>query len=130
MEIHLQHLLTTSETGKLYFASYNSAWVAVSVLLSIFASYAALAAASRIKHQPDFRSKLTWMVISAFTMGIGVWAMHFIGMLALKVAHAISYDPFLTLLSMAPAVLAAAIALSLEKPDGAALIPPCHAAFC
>ena len=124
METNIPTFSTTTVLAPVFFTSYNSAWVAVSVLLSIFASYAALSAASRIKFQPDYRSKLSWIAISSLTMGIGVWAMHFIGMLALKAEHNISYDLFQTLLSMVPAVVTAAIALGLERANGAALIPP------
>ncbi|MBL8472522.1 MAG: response regulator [Rhodocyclaceae bacterium] len=43
----------------------------------------------------------------------GVWAMHFIGMLAFDLCSPVSYAPGLTLLSLLPALFAAAIALSL-----------------
>src|SRR3989442_12572968 len=44
-------------------------------------------------------------------MGIGVWAMHFIGMLALRLPVRVHYDVAITLVSVAPAVLASAIML-------------------
>src|SRR6266446_7807346 len=44
-------------------------------------------------------------------MGIGVWAMHFLGMLAYRVPVSVNYDIWITLASVAPAVLASGIML-------------------
>jgi diguanylate cyclase (GGDEF)-like protein/PAS domain S-box-containing protein len=129
METFLQRLSALPEHGRFFPATYNIGWVAVSVLLAMFACYAALAAASRIQHQQDSFSKLTWMLISAFTLGIGVWAMHFLGMLALEFDGNVSYDPVITLLSMAPAVLSAACALCLVKANGQARFSPLPRSF-
>ncbi len=61
------------------------------------------------------RTQLIWVVFVAMSSGFGVWATHFIAMLAYLPANQASYDPGLTLLSLALAVLVigagAAIAL-------------------
>lgn len=44
-------------------------------------------------------------------MGIGVWAMHFIGMLALSLPCGVYYQPLITLISMIPGILASGVAL-------------------
>jgi serine/threonine-protein kinase len=44
-------------------------------------------------------------------MGMGVWAMHFIGMLALRLPLPVTYDIQTTLLSVIPSVLAAGVVL-------------------
>ena len=44
-------------------------------------------------------------------MGIGVWAMHFIGMLAFRLPIVVAYNLGITLLSIAPAVVASSIVL-------------------
>ncbi len=49
----------------------------------------------------------------AFSMGGGIWSMHFIGMLALSLPCGITYNPLGTLLSMIPGVLASGVALAL-----------------
>ncbi|WP_168170323.1 EAL domain-containing protein [Rhodanobacter sp. C03] len=48
-----------------------------------------------------------WLLLGALTMGIGVWSMHFIGMLAFDIGTPLGYDAWLTLLSVAPIVVAA-----------------------
>ena len=49
-------------------------------------------------------------------MGVGVWAMHFLGMLAFRVPVRVNYDVWVTLASVAPAVLASGIMLSRHQP--------------
>ena len=101
------------DTSLLYAGSYSPAWVVISVLLAILASYAALGASKRIGHLHNTASRLTWALIGAFTLGIGIWAMHFIGMLALSLPCGVRYDPFVTLISMVPSILASSAALGV-----------------
>jgi PAS domain S-box-containing protein len=52
-------------------------------------------------------------------MGLGIWSMHFIGMLAFSLPCRISYDPWPTVLSIMPGVLASGVALHLiSQPAG------------
>ena len=107
----LQFLPTPPDDSLLYAGAYSTVWVIVSILLAMLASYAALRAASRIEHLNDTFAKLNWAFISALTLGIGVWAMHFIGMLAFSLPCGVKYDPILTLISMVPSILAGGVAL-------------------
>jgi PAS domain S-box-containing protein len=56
-------------------------------------------------------SRLNWGLISGLTMGIGIWAMHFIDMLALSLPCRVAYDPFVTLISTLPGVMAGGVAM-------------------
>lgn len=107
----LQFLTSPPDANLIYESTYEPTWVVISVLLSILTSYAALNAVARIEHQSDKLSKLTWTIISAITLGFGVWGMHFIGMLALHMPCSIYYDPLTTLLSILPGMLASGVAL-------------------
>ena len=118
LDIPIQFISAPPEVGHIYMASYRTIWVVISVLLSILASYAALKASSRIESQKDFRSKLIWMMISALTLGIGIWTMHFIGMLAVNLPCSISYNPFVTVISMFPAILSSGVALGIVRRSG------------
>lgn len=109
----LEFIPAPPDTSLIYEGSYSPTWVVISVLLAILASYAALSAAKRIGHLHNTTSKLTWALISAFTLGIGIWAMHFIGMLALSLPCGVRYDPFVTMISMVPGILASGAALSV-----------------
>ncbi len=87
---------------------YDLRLVATSVLISIFASFCALEAISKpIRGVHD----LLWNFLAALLMGLGIWAMHFIGMAAYQVDAGVHYDPAVTALSVLPGVAAAAVAL-------------------
>src|ERR1700675_4219140 len=63
--------------------SYDLTQVALSVLIAISASYAALDLAGRVTATRG-RAQLTWLIGGSAAMGIGIWAMHYIGMLAFR----------------------------------------------
>ncbi len=109
----LEFLPVPPDASLIYEGSYNPIWVIISVLLAILASYAALSASNRIKDLHSTTSRLTWALISALTLGVGIWSMHFIGMLALNLPCVIEYDTFITLISIVPAILAGGAALGI-----------------
>ena len=47
------------------------------------------------------------------TLGVGIWSMHFIGMLAMKMPMIMSYNLWLTLASMGVAVVASMLAMNI-----------------
>jgi diguanylate cyclase (GGDEF)-like protein len=79
--------------------SYSYWLVLLSVIVAIFASYTALDLATRITAS-EGRSARIWLVCGAFSMGIGIWSMHFIGMLAFSLPIPMGYDVPITLLSL------------------------------
>lgn len=98
---------------KAYLHAYEPAMVAGSVAIAIFASYCAFEIASR-----KLRGT-SWMLLGACMLGSGIWAMHFIGMLAFRLDCGVTYDLTLTLLSAVPGIAAAAVAMQFirhEKP--------------
>jgi len=92
--------------------SYSSALVFMSLCVAILASYTALDLAGRIATARG-RAVYLWMAGGAMAMGVGVWSMHFIGMLAFKLPIALAYDGPLTLLSLLIAILSSGFALWL-----------------
>ena len=89
---------------------YDPSLVLVSVLVAIFASYTALSVAGRVK-QAHGAASLAWTAGGALAMGSGIWAMHFIGMLAFSLPIPLGYDVPLTLLSLLLPVLVSGMAL-------------------
>jgi NO-binding membrane sensor protein with MHYT domain len=83
--------------------------VVLSYVIAVFASYTALDLAGRVAASIG-RSRAAWLAGGAFAMGVGIWSMHFTGMLALKMGMPVTYDVFDTLLSMAVAIAAATLA--------------------
>jgi len=92
--------------------TYSSALVAVSLCVAILASYTALDLVGRIATAQG-RAVYLWMSGGALAMGIGVWSMHFIGMLAFELPIQLGYDLGLTAASLLIAVLSSGFALWL-----------------
>ena len=92
--------------------TYDHPLVALSVLIAICASYAALDLAGRVKAARG-RDRVLWLVGGATSMGLGIWSLHYIGMLAFNLPVPVRYDWPTVLLSLFVAILAATMALSL-----------------
>src|SRR5712691_9175299 len=90
--------------------SYNYALVALSVLIAMFTSYAALDLASRVTAAGGW-VRVVWLLGGAGAMGTGIWSMHYIGMLACILPVPVAYHWPTVLLSLFAAILASAIAL-------------------
>jgi PAS domain S-box-containing protein len=90
--------------------SYDYNLVALSVVIAIFASYAALELAARTTAAAK-RIRLLWLSGGAISMGVGIWSMHFIGMLAFKLPVPVLYDWPTVLLSLIAAIFASGVAL-------------------
>ncbi|MCU1242088.1 MAG: hypothetical protein JWO71_2814 [Candidatus Acidoferrum typicum] len=90
--------------------SYNYALVALSVLIAIFASYAALDLAGRVTAAGGW-TRAVWLLGGAGAMGTGIWSMHYIGMLAFILPIPVAYHWPTVLLSLFAAIVASVIAL-------------------
>ncbi|HTC65312.1 MAG TPA: MHYT domain-containing protein [Candidatus Saccharimonadales bacterium] len=90
--------------------SYNYSFVALSVLIAMFASYAALDLAGRVAAAGG-RTRLIWLLGGAGAMGTGIWSMHYIGMLAFILPVPVAYHWPTVLLSLFAAILASIVAL-------------------
>jgi NO-binding membrane sensor protein with MHYT domain len=91
-------------------SSYDYGEVTRSVLTAIAASYAGLDLAGRVTLARD-RVRLAWLGGGAIAMGIGIWAMHFQGMLAFHMPVSVEYHWPTVLVSLLVAVLASAVGL-------------------
>jgi PAS domain S-box-containing protein len=92
--------------------SYNYALVALSVLIAMFASYAALDLAGRVTAASGW-TRAVWLLGGAGAMGTGIWSMHYIGMLAFILPIPVAYHWPTVLLSLFAAILASLVALGV-----------------
>jgi diguanylate cyclase (GGDEF)-like protein len=92
--------------------SYSPSLVVISLFVAILASYTALDLSGRLATAKG-RAVYLWMAGGALAMGVGVWSMHFIGMLALRLPFALGFDLGITALSLLIAVLSSGFALWL-----------------
>ncbi|EPL03761.1 bifunctional diguanylate cyclase/phosphodiesterase [Pseudomonas sp. CF161] len=92
--------------------SYSPALVVISLFVAILASYTALDLTGRIATTRGLAAQL-WMAGGALAMGVGVWSMHFIGMLAFELPIELGYDLSITGLSLLISILSCGFALWL-----------------
>src|SRR6266446_5037705 len=90
--------------------SYDYSEVARSILIAIAASYAALDLAGRVTAASS-RARAAWLAGGAIAMGIGIWAMHFKGMLAFHLPITVAYHWPTVLVSLVVAVFVSVVAV-------------------
>ena len=89
---------------------YDPTLVAASVLIAVFSAYAALALAARVTAASG-RFRLAWLVGGSVSMGLGIWAMHFVGLLAYDLGVPAVYAVPTVLLSAVVPIAASGLAL-------------------
>ena len=92
--------------------TYSQSLVVFSLLVAILASYTAVDMAGRLA-TTEGREARWWLTGGALAMGLGIWSMHFVGMLAFSLPIPVGYDLAITLYSLAVSVGASAYALWL-----------------
>lgn len=107
----MNFLDSTSTLDQAIPGSYNEALVLLSVSIACLGSYSCLSVPDRIHSSKIATHRLGWLAAGALAMGSGVWAMHFVGMLAFVLPFAVGYDILTTVISMIPAIFAAAVML-------------------
>ncbi len=84
--------------------AYSIPLVTLSIVISIIASFTAFGISERAFSASNKTIETLWNLFGAVAMGLGIWAMHFVGMLALSLPVQITYDAKFTLLSVLPAI--------------------------
>ena len=90
--------------------------VALAALICVLASFAAI---NLLRHARKSRGHMrgVWLVVSAISTGFGIWATHFVAMLAFTPGIPSGYNITLTVLSLVAAILltGAGLAVSLTS---------------
>jgi len=89
---------------------YDPVFVILSVIVAMLASFAALDLAGRVRSESG-ATRFGWLAGGATVMGLGIWSMHFVGMLAFHLPIPIKYDVPRMIGSMLVAVGASLFAL-------------------
>jgi NO-binding membrane sensor protein with MHYT domain/nitrogen-specific signal transduction histidine kinase len=94
-------------------SSYDPTLVIMSVVIASLASYTAFDLAGRVTvaRERHRRAWLAWLACGSIAMGLGIWSMHFVGMLAFRMPMAVAYNVPLVLLSALTAMAASGVAL-------------------
>jgi PAS domain S-box-containing protein len=109
--VHILRFTDASVAGLTAIPLHYDPWLVVaSCLIAIAGAYAALRITWNLPALE--RGRRRWLLVgAALAMGVGVWAMHFVGMLALDTPLRITYAAGLTAISILPAILASALCL-------------------
>jgi signal transduction histidine kinase len=96
--------------GAALVGTYDSTLVLLSIVAAIAGSFAALELASGFTAATG-RPRQWWLVTAAVAQGIGIWAMHYTGMLAFRLPLPARYHWPTALLSFVIAIAGAAVAV-------------------
>jgi diguanylate cyclase (GGDEF)-like protein len=95
-------------------SSYNPWLVALSIGVAILVSFTSLRLASRVAESNASAGRV-WLLLGAISMGVGIWSMHFIGMLAFSLPISLRYDMGRTFASLGTAVLTSGFAIKIAS---------------
>jgi NO-binding membrane sensor protein with MHYT domain len=105
-------------------SSYATSLVALSFVISVVGAFVALTAAAGIVRGGQRISVFNAVASGTALGGIGVWAMHFVGMLSVQVDMAVSYSLLETVASFLAAIgcSSAALLMVARRPDSLARV--------
>ena len=90
--------------------TYNHRLVVLSLIIAVLSSYAALDLAGRVTSARG-RARYLWLSGGALAMAVGIWSVHYLGMLAFELPVSVQYDWPTVALSFLAAILASVTAL-------------------
>ncbi|NDO82133.1 hypothetical protein CJP72_15575 [Citrobacter sp. NCU1] len=92
--------------------AWDPVLIGISFLVAFIASFVALDSAGKVAIS-SHRVSAFWRFSGGATLGMGIWSMHFIGMLAMKMSMPMNYHFLLTALSFLIALVAATLAITI-----------------
>ncbi|MBL4890162.1 MAG: hypothetical protein JKX97_09110, partial [Candidatus Lindowbacteria bacterium] len=115
MELYWRFISGDPGLGNPLSGHYDPLYVAISIFIASLAGFTSFSIAERVNSSKEKSVRRRWSLAGAVTMGTGIWAMHFTGMLAFSMNgtdhNQIRYELFTTLLSVLPAILGSGIAI-------------------
>lgn len=107
------HFASVSSFDHTLESSYSAGLVLLSVATAILAAFAALAVVNRVIASRRRLIRSLWLCTGGGAMGIGIWAMHFLAMLAFSLPVPVTYGLGVTVLSMLPSIAGSTVALAV-----------------
>ena len=92
--------------------SWDPVLIGISFVVAFIASFIALDSAGKVAISNQ-RESTFWRLSGGATLGMGIWSMHFIGMLAMKMSMPINYHFSLTAFSFFIALISATLAINI-----------------
>lgn len=98
--------------SKMLHVSWDPVLIGISFVVAFIASFIALDSAGKVAISSR-RESTFWRLSGGATLGMGIWSMHFIGMLAMKMSMPINYHFSLTAFSFLIALISATLAINI-----------------
>ncbi|HEY1721520.1 MAG TPA: MHYT domain-containing protein [Magnetospirillaceae bacterium] len=113
MHTFADYFAVPSDPAVIVAGTYDPWMVALSIAIAIFSATMALQITGQAALVPSRSARVVGLLSGSLALGAGIWAMHFIGMLAFKLCVAVHYNHLVTALSLVPGIAASAVALTL-----------------
>jgi PAS domain S-box-containing protein len=113
MEILGSYFAIDVPQGAALDATYSPVLVTTSFVIATLAGLVFVNLSHRLSTYGEVNHRRVWVIVGGVVMGLGVWAMHFVGMIAYQIPVPVSYRPVETILSAVPAMVASAISLNI-----------------
>lgn len=92
---------------------YDLPLVVLSVAIAIFTAYMALLMENYAEPMANPKVRYVLLALSGLVLGVGIWSMHFIGMLGFHLPFGILYNPWRTALSVIPGIVASVFTMTM-----------------
>lgn len=112
---HFNFDFALSDGHVLISPTYDIPLVILSVLIAISSSFIAFFITQKVSHAEFKKEANVWRACAALFLGVGIWAMHFVGMLAYQFDIPVSYNITVTFVSIIPAILASFLVVSSQQ---------------
>jgi diguanylate cyclase len=112
-----------------FVGTYNLWLVLISIFVAILASYTALDLVGRIAAANTRFAQSAWLLGGSFSMGFGIWSMHFVGMLAFSLPMPMGYDTRITIVSLLIGIASSGFALWLVSRESFSWLHLCGGAL-
>lgn len=105
--------LSDADPSVLVLSSHDPVLVLLSLCIAVFTSGMALQLAGEARDTSSLFARQVIILTGSLALGAGIWAMHFLGMLAFELCATVRFDLGVTLWSMLPSLGASWVALTL-----------------
>lgn len=113
MSIFELFFIMGADPSVLVLSRYDPKLVLLSLAIAVFAAGMALQLAGEARDSSQPLARQITIFTGSLALGGGIWAMHFLGMLAFELCAAVRFELGMTLLSMLPSLTASWVALNL-----------------
>jgi two-component system sensor histidine kinase/response regulator len=102
---YLSFVDTVPDASLLYIGRYEAGFVLLSISINIFAAYTALLVTQFAERAEEKETRFILLSLGGIVLGVGIWSMHFIGMLGFQLPCGVNYDPLIMIFSMIPGII-------------------------